>query len=103
YSNTRAKSRDRFLRKFRVSLGAVDQLSAGVVAELHLSGDAIRKWQTATSRPGRLRQDADRCSQQEAKEIEKVARFTQNTAAALGKIRIPMIRVELPCGDTETD
>src|SRR5438034_5740436 len=84
-----------FLRKTRVSFGAVNQLAARAVAEFNLGRYAVGKREATRGRPGGLRQNADRARvEQETKVVEKMARLTEHPSAAFGVVCIPMLRVE---------
>src|SRR5947199_10235890 len=83
-----------FLRKTRVSFGAVNQLAARAVAEFNLGRYAVGKREATRGRPGGLRQNADRARvEQETKVVEKMERLTEHPSAAIIYIHIQILPV----------
>src|SRR6185312_15530408 len=87
--------RAQLFRPTAVALAAVDELAARAVRELHLRREAVGERRPTRGGGERLRAHSYRLGlEQEAEEVEKVARLAEHSPAALGEIREPVRRIE---------
>src|SRR5687767_8361645 len=87
---------------FRIPFRTVKELARGAVREFDLRSHTVRVSLPPARRPCRLRKHPDGVGfKDETKIIQEMARLSQHAPAALGEVRIPMLRVELARIDPE--